>query len=121
MAWGSKTEISNAVTVDSTTLQDRTTGVTSTPGESFHVQVEANFPASPTSNLIVHVQATLDDATENWDDVDVMSFEIDNGTDPSAVSFIISGVYRWSLIYNLDTGTDSVTVDADYRADNLDL
>lgn len=122
MAWSSKTQISSAVTVDSATLQDRSTAVTLNPGETAHVQVECDFGTTPTGNMEVHVFTTLDDSTENWDDTAYGApYTILNTTDPNAISFIIRDVYKFSLMYKNSTGTTSNSVSAWYRKDGVSL
>lgn len=121
MAWGSKTQISNAVTVDSTTYQDPSTAVTLNPGELAHVEVEDNPPATPGSVVIVGVFGTLDDSTENWDDTPLMEFIVDNTPDPNKLSFTVAGLYKFRLQYKLDTGTEAHAVTADYRKDGVSL
>lgn len=122
MAWSSKSQISSAVTVDSTTLQDASTVVTLNPGESAHVQVECDFGASPTGNMEVHVFTTLDDSTENWDDSAYGApYVIVNTIDPNAISFTIEGIYKFRLMYKNSSGTTSNSVSAWYRKDGVSL
>ena len=125
MVWGSKTQISSAVTVDSATLQDRSTALTLNPGETAHVQVECDFGTTPTGDMEVHVQTTLDDTTEKWDTVPFGApFVIPNTTDPGVGSFLIVGgpsVYKFSLMYKNSTGTTSNSVSAWYRKDGVSL
>ena len=45
--------------------------ITLNPGESAHVQVEADFPTTPTDDLEVRLYGTLDDTSENWDDTPI--------------------------------------------------
>jgi len=122
MAWGSKIQISSAVTVNSTTKQDRSTAIALDPGETVHIQVEADFPTTPTSHLLVYVETTLDEPTENWSDSPSYGpFLISNTIDPNAKDIFIQGPYKLSLIYALNTGTDSVTVNAWYRKNGISL
>lgn len=118
MAWGSKTQISNVVNVNSTTLQDASTAVTLLPKEIVHVQVQSVTTAA-TSTLLVHVQTTLDDTTETWD---TMSYgapiQVPSTTTASLLSFTIQGIYKFRLIYNLVTGTQQTNVSAWYRKDD---
>src|SRR5688500_3332641 len=120
MAWGSKTQISSAVVVNSTTKQDASTAATLNPGEVAHVQVDADLTAG--SSLLVYVQTTLDDSTENWDDSGQPWLILDPVTaDPNAGSFLITGYYRFRLIYALNTGANSATVSAWYRVNGVRL
>jgi hypothetical protein len=78
--------------------------------EGAHVTVDADFPASPTDNLIVEVQASLDGT--NWDDTPLMKLEIDNGTDPNQISFIVRDVAQFRLYCYRSGSTDTITVTA---------
>lgn len=119
MAWSARTQISNAVTVNSTTRQDQSTSVTLNPGESAHVQVSADLLT--TSALLVYVIATLDDSSELWDDTFMGPFVLTNAFDPHEMSFVVRDVYKFALIYALNTGTDSVSVSAWYRKNGISL
>jgi hypothetical protein len=110
--WGSETTIMNAVSV--------TTGSASldvdleTNGyDGAHVVVDADFPAGPTSNLQVDVQASLDGT--NYDDTALFSFIIDKGTDPNQVSFVIKDVAHFRLYCKRSGSTDTITVTAKYQ------
>lgn len=117
MAWGTKTQISDAVNVNSTTLQDASTAVELLSGEVAHVQVQSTTTAA-TSSLLVHVQATLDPSTEAWDTIAYGApIEIPSTTTAALLSFTIQGVYKFRLIYNLVTGTQQTNVSAWYRKD----
>jgi len=119
MAWSAKTQISSAVTVNTTTRQDQSTAVTLNPGESAHVQVSADL--STVSALLVYVLTTLDDTTETWDHTFMGPFILTNAFDPHVVSFVVRDVYKFALIYALNTGTDTVTVSAWYRKNGINL
>lgn len=122
MAWGTKTQINTNTVVNSTTRQGQSTAKTSTPEERFHVQVSAQFGAAATSNLIVHLMSTLETGDTNYDTIDRLTFLIPaQSTSTRLVSFLVSDVHRWRLEYNLDTGTQNVTVNAWYAETNLDL
>jgi len=81
--------------------------------EGAHVIVDADFPASPTDNLIVEVRASLDGA--NYDDTSLFSFKLDKGTDPNQVSFLIKDVAHFKLYCKRDGSTDTITVTAKYQ------
>ncbi len=119
MAFDSKTQIETAAAVAGTELFSDT--VTLTPGESAVVQVVGNSGGT-TDNLIISVYNTLDDSSENWDTVPIFQFELDctDGAD-NDVSFIISGLYRWRLGFVRDGSTDTITTNAWYRGDGIDL
>ena len=78
------------------------------------VTADADFPASPTDDLEVYVQASLDGST--WDDTAITSFAIDNGTDPNQVSFIVKDVAHFRLYCKRSGSTDTITVTARYQA-----
>lgn len=120
MAWGAKTSATQLTTITTEQFFDQTP--TLNPGELLHVEVEANFPVTPTDNLIVAVYGTLDAATENWDDTALMEFEIDNGTDPNKVSLTISGIYKFRIGVRRSGTTDTITsADMSFRADGVSL
>lgn len=120
MAWGSKTASTQLTSI--TTEQFFSQTPTLNPGETAHVEVEADFPASPTDNLIVAVYGTLDASSENWDDTPIVEFTIDSGTDPNKASFLVSGVYRFRVGVRRDGTTDTITsADMAHRLDGVSL
>jgi hypothetical protein len=110
--FGSETTIMNAVAVTTGSWSDdvdlETNGY-----EGAHVVVDADFPASPTDNLIVEVRASLDGS--NYDDTALFSFKVDKGTDPNQVSFVIKDVAHFKLNCKRDGSTDTITVTAKYQ------
>ena len=108
-SWGSESTIMNAVSVTTGSLSDdvdlETLGY-----EGAHVTVDADFPVSPTDNLIVEVLASLDGT--NYDDTPLFSFAIDKATDPNQVSFIVKDVAHFKLYCKRDGSTDTITVTA---------
>ena len=119
MAWGSKTQIMTAAAVAGTELFS--TPVTLNPGESAQVEVEGDFPVSPTDELVVSVYGTLDDSAENWDDTAILKLNIAKSPDPNKVSFIVSGLYKFRLGCVRSGSTDTITTDAYYRKDGVNL
>ena len=111
--WSSETTIMNAVSVTTGSWSDdvdlETNGY-----EGAHLTVDADFPASPTDNLIVEVRASLDGT--NYDDTPLFGFKIDKGTDPNQVSFIVKDVAHFKLYCKRDGSTDTITVTAKYQA-----
>ena len=90
MAWSSKTT-STKSSVSST--EQYSNLITLNPGESAHVQVDANPPASPSDDMTVKIYATLDTSSPAYDDVPLYEFDIDKDTsDPVAASIIVSNV-----------------------------
>ena len=118
MAWGSKTQIATSLSVAGTELYS--SSVTLNPGETVHVQVDGNTNGT-TDDLIVSVYGTLDASTENWDDTPMFKFSIDKDTDPHAVSFVVTGVYKFRIGFVRDGSTDTWTTDAYYRSDGVSL
>jgi len=110
--FGSETTIMNAVTVTTGSWSDdvdlETNGY-----EGAHVIVDADFPASPTDNLIVEVRASLDGT--NYDDTALFSFTIDKSTDPNQVSFIVKDVAHFKLYCKRSGSTDTITMTAKYQ------
>lgn len=111
-SWDSETTIMDAVSVTtgswSSDVDLETNGY-----EGAHVTVDANFPASPTDNLIVEVRASID--ATNYDDTALFSFHIDKDTDPNQVTFIVKDVAHFKLYCKRDGSTDTITVTAKYQ------
>lgn len=119
MAWGVKTQIITAASVAGTeTFSD---WVSLAPGELAVVQVKADFPGTPTDNLVVRVYGTLDEATETSDNQTAMAMTLMNTADPAYRSFPISGFRKFRLGVVRDGTTDTITVDAWVRKDGVDL
>ncbi len=120
MAWGSKATATQVTAITtSEKFFDQTPALN--PGETIHVEVDANPPASPTDNLIVAVYGTLDASTEDWDDTPILEFEIDNGIDPNKISFLVSGVYKFRVGVVSSGSTDTFVADMAFRADGVSL
>ncbi|HEX42861.1 MAG TPA: hypothetical protein ENN81_12495 [Phycisphaerales bacterium] len=81
--------------------------------EGAHVTVQADFPASPTDDLEVYVQASLDGV--GWDDTPLLCLTIARGTDPNQVSFVVRDVARFRLYCKRSGGTDTIVVTAKCR------
>lgn len=107
--FGSESTIMNAVSVttgsDSSDVDLETSGY-----EGAHVIVDADFPATPTDDLIVEVNGSLDGT--NYDDTPMFSFTIDKGTDPNQVSFIVKDVMHFRLHCKRSGSTDTITTTA---------
>jgi len=76
--------------------------------EGAYITVDVDFPASPIDNLVVEVRASLDGT--NYDDTPLYKFEIDKGTDPNQVSFIVKDVAHFKLYCYRSGSTDTITV-----------
>ncbi len=111
--WATETAIMSAVAVTtgsaSTAVDLKTNGY-----EAAHVTVDADFPLTPTDNLVVEVQASLDGT--NWDDTPIHKFTIDNATDPNQVSFVVKDVAQFRLYCYASGTTDTITVTAKHQA-----
>lgn len=118
MAWGSKSQIITAASVSTT--ETFSSKVSLNPREMAHCIVKADFPASPTDDLIVSVYTTLDASSETYDDVPLIQFAIDNGTDPSTVPLVVGpGIYAFRIGVVASGTTDTITVDAWQRVDGV--
>ncbi len=120
MTWGADTA-STQLTSVSDTEQFFTQTPQLNPGEQAHVEVEANPPSTPTDELIVSVYGTLDDSTESWDEVPILTFRIANTPDPNKASFIVSGVFKFRVGVASSGSTDVWTVDMNHRVDGVSL
>jgi hypothetical protein len=107
--WQSEVSIINAASVTTGTWSSdvdlETDGC-----EGAHVTVDADFPASPTNNLVVEVRASLDGT--NYDSTPLYKFEIDKGIDPNQASFIVKDVAHFKLYCYRAGGTQTITVTA---------
>lgn len=120
MAWGSKSQIATSSSVAGTELFS--SAVTLNPGELAHCEVEANFPATPSDDLLVRVYGTLDATSESWDETPIYEFAIDKDlADPNKASFIVSGLYKFRLGFIRDGTSDTIVTDAWYRKDGVNL
>ena len=120
MAWGAKTEATQLTSISTEQFFD--VNILPNPGELVHVEVEVDFVGSPTDDMIVAVYRTLDDTSENWDDVADLEFVIDKGTDPNKASFLLSGGFKHRIGVRRDGSTDTHTsADMSFRADGVSL
>lgn len=110
VAWGSKTASTQLTSITSEQFFSQTPQLAA--NEEAHVEVIANFPATPTDDALVSVYGTLDDSTEDWDDTPLFQFTISKDTDPNKVSFVVSSVYKFRVGIQRDGSTDTIT-DAD--------
>jgi hypothetical protein len=107
--WQAEQTIINAVGVTTGSWSDNVD--LETDGcEGAHITVDADFPTSPTNNLVVEVRASLDGT--NYDDTALYKFEIDKGIDPNQVSLIIKDIAYFKLYCYRVGGTQTITVTA---------
>ncbi len=120
MAWGAKTSATQLVNITTEQFFDQTPSLN--PGESAHVQVQVDFPATPTDNAIVAVYTTLDTATEDWDEIPFLEFLIENSNDLADVSFVVSDVFKFRVGVRRDGSTDTlVSADMSFRLNGINL
>lgn len=120
MAWGADTASTQLTNVTTEQFFSQTPQLN--PGELAHCQVDVNFPVSPTDDAVIAVYGTLDATAENWDDTPILEFIIDNGTDPSAKSFLVSGVYKFRVGVRRSGSTDTITsADMSHRVNGVSL
>ena len=119
MPWGPKQNAAQLTTL-SDVIQFFDLVPVFAPGESGQGEVEYDPVSTPTDNLSVHIQLTLDDSSENWDDEDFMSFTIPNTFDPAKKSFLLSGIYK-ARVGCQSTGTtdDHTSADFSLRQDGV--
>lgn len=109
--WSGKTKIADGLSVtDTEVFSDY---VTLLPGEIAVVQVKADFPGAPTDDLSVGKYYTLDQASEQSDNVPFESADtIANTTDPAWKSYLIKDCYKFRMGFKASGATDTITVDA---------
>lgn len=114
MAWdASATVIINAVSVTTGTYS---TAVTKASEETHHVTIDADFPATPTDDLVYELYGRCDGT--NWDDSPMITGVIDNGTDPNQISVVVgTGIVEWRLYVYRSGSTDTITVTAKHKGD----
>lgn len=89
------------------------------PNEVVDVEVDVNFPTTPTDNAIVSVYGSLDGGTD-FDDTARMSFVIDNGIDPNQRGFQTFGIYQYRVGVKRDGSTDTITsADMNHRQGSM--
>jgi len=115
MAVGWSTATSATQLTSITTEQFFTSVPLAAPNEIVHVDVDINFPTTPTDNAVISVYGSLQ-GTADYDDIPFLTFIVDNGTDPSKVSFKVFGYYQFRVGVKRDGSTDTITSgDMDHR------
>lgn len=104
MAWGSEDNITKS---NLTTSEVFGNNHTLNPGETAHVEIDADFVASAVDSIIVNVYGSIDGT--NFDDTPFLSFLIDKDTDPNQVSFILRGIKGFRIGLLMDGGTDTTS------------
>lgn len=119
MAFGSKTQIITSQAVTGTEIFS--TAVTLTPKATLDVEVQGNSSGT-TDSLIVNFYSTLDASSENWDDFPFITHVIDctSGND-SKYSWVIKDKYRIRVGVIRQGSTDTITTNAWYRSDGVDI
>lgn len=77
--------------------------------DAFHIQLEANFPTTPTDDIIFAFYSTTDDESETWDNTPFMEVVLTNDNDPHVRSVIVSGVYKFKVTAQRSGSTDTIT------------
>lgn len=120
MAWQDKQTATQLTSITTEQFFDQTPSLN--PRELCHVQIEIDFPASPTDDAVVSLYGTLDDSSENWDDTPFRQLAISKDTDPNAVSFTVGGVYKFRVGVKRSGTTDTITsADMAFRKDGVSL
>lgn len=122
MAWSSANTATQLTSI--TTEQFFTSLISLNPGETAHVQLKVDFPASPTDSAIISVYTTLDASSENWDTASspFMVLYLDKATDPGSISFSITGVYKFRVGVKRSGTTDTLTsADMKWRTNGISL
>jgi hypothetical protein len=78
------------------------------PGEWAAMQVEADFPVTPTDHLIVAIYPTIDGGTTYANTPD-REYIVDKGTDPNRFPFIVSGYPGFRVGVRRSGATDTIT------------
>lgn len=116
VTWGSDTALTTQTAIDNSTEEFIGT-IDLSASLSAHIQLEIdNESGSVTDAVIISVYATLDDASEVFDDQAYMTFTIS----PSGVAverhpLVVSGVYKFRIGVLSSGATDTYAVGGDYR------
>ena len=86
--------------------------------EGANVMVEVNFDATPTDDVNVRFYGSQDGT--NYDDVPLYQVRVENGTDPSQLSFVVYGLAHFRVSFQQTGSTNSHDVRASYMAWNYD-
>lgn len=116
VAWGTKTSLGSQTAINNT-VEEFLNTVDMSAALQAHIQLEVdNESGTVTDALIVNVYTTLDDSSEDWDEVPFMSFTV-LPTVVTAVdtSFVVSGVYRFRIGLLSTGATNAYTVGGNYR------
>lgn len=121
MSWAS--EVAATQLVDITAEQffsfAASTNITLNPRELIHVEVDVDFPGSPTDDAVISVYGSLDGGTD-YDDTPAMQFAIDSDTDPNQASFVVVGLYSFRIGIKRSGTTDTIPfANARHRKDGV--
>ena len=123
MAWSNTT--GTATNVTATTMADipsdgATVAVALNPGETVNVQIEADFPTTPTDDLQWQILASPDGGT-TWDVLPVASGLLENTSDPNRVTVQVFG-FRTIKVQAARVGsTDTIAVTVRVAKDGVSL
>jgi hypothetical protein len=106
-SWATENTILNAASVTTGTFSSVVDLVTN-GYEGAVVTVDADFPASPTDDLIVEVYSSNDGT--NFDDTPIFSQQISNGTDPNQITIVLKDLPQFKVLAKRSGSTDTITV-----------
>lgn len=90
------------------------------PGETANIQIEADFPVTPTDDLDWQILSSPDGGT-TWDVQPIAAGRLLNGDDPNRVSLSVAG-YRTVKVQAARTGsTDLIDVTVRVAKDGVSL
>ncbi len=119
VTWGNDTALTSQTAINNTTEEFVGTIDLST-ALSAHIQLEVdNEGGSVTDAVIISIYATLDAASEVWDDQPYMTFSIlPSGIALERHPIVVSGIYKFRIGALSAGSTDTYTVGGDYRVRN---
>ena len=82
--------------------------------EGVHCYVQADFPPGPTDDLVIEVLSSNDGGT-TYDSIPIFSFTVDNSNGNDNVSFIVTSVYSFKVLFKSSGATDTINVLFRYR------
>ena len=116
VTWGADTTLGDQTAINETT-EEFLNIVDMASAIAAHCQIEIdNESGSVTNGVIISIYATLDAATEVWDDVPFRTWvHFPTGIALERLSIIVTGVYKFRLGFLATAATDDYTVGGDYR------
>lgn len=120
VTWGDKTTLGSQTAIDSVTeefLPSAGGSVDLAAGLQAHIQLQVdNDQTSITNGLTVSVYTSLDDSSEDWDELPFMQFDVvPSTTGAEDVTFVVSGVYNFRIGLLASAVTDDYDASGNYR------